>query len=265
MMNVYLDLLRHVLEKGVEKSDRTGTGTRAVFGYQMRFDLNQGFPIVTTKSIHLKSVIHELLWFLKGDSNIRYLRENGVRIWNEWADENGDLGPVYGVQWRAWRGADDRVIDQISAVIQQIKEKPFSRRHIVSAWNAAEIEKMALPPCHMMFQFFVAEGKLSCQLYQRSADVFLGVPFNISSYSLLTMMVAQVTGLGLGEFVHTFGDVHLYSNHIEQAQTQLAREPYPLPQMKLNPNIKDIFDFTYNDFELLEYQHHKRITAEIAV
>jgi thymidylate synthase len=264
-MKSYLDLLRHILENGTVKEDRTGTGTQAVFGYQMRFNLNEGFPIITTKSIHLKSIIHELLWFLKGDSNVRYLQENGVRIWNEWADESGELGPVYGVQWRSWRGADNKVVDQISNVIEQIKTKPYSRRHIVSAWNAAEIENMALPPCHMMFQFYVADDRLSCQLYQRSADVFLGVPFNISSYSLLTMMVAQVTGLKLGDFVHTFGDVHMYSNHVEQVKTQLTREPYPLPHMKLNPEISNIFDFTFEDFELVGYQHHPRITAEIAV
>ena len=264
-MKTYLDLLQTVLDQGTPKDDRTGTGTRSLFGYQMRFDLNQGFPIVTTKSIHLKSVIHELLWFLKGDSNVRYLQENGVRIWNEWADENGELGPVYGVQWRSWRGADGKVVDQISNVVEQIKTNPDSRRHIVNAWNAAEIENMALPPCHMMFQFYVAEGKLSCQLYQRSADVFLGVPFNISSYALLTMMIAQVTGLGLGDFVHTFGDVHLYNNHIEQAQTQLTRTPYTLPKMKINPEITNLFDFKFEDFELTEYQHHPKITAEIAV
>lgn len=264
-MKQYLDLLRHVLENGDSKSDRTGTGTRAVFGYQMRFDLGQGFPIVTTKKIHLKSVIHELLWFLRGDSNVRYLQENGVRIWNEWADEEGELGPVYGVQWRSWRGADGQVVDQISRVIAQIREEPYSRRHIVSAWNPAEIEQMALPPCHMMFQFHVAEGRLSCQLYQRSADVFLGVPFNISSYALLTLMVAQVTGLQPGDFVHTFGDAHLYKNHLEQARLQLSREPYPLPAMNLNPDVDDMFGFRYDDFELTNYQFHPHIKAEIAV
>lgn len=264
-MKQYLDLLRHVLENGDSKSDRTGTGTRAVFGYQMRFDLGQGFPIVTTKKIHLKSVIHELLWFLRGDSNVRYLQENGVRIWNEWADEEGELGPVYGVQWRSWRGADGQVVDQISRVIAQIREEPYSRRHIVSAWNPAEIEQMALPPCHMMFQFHVAEGRLSCQLYQRSADVFLGVPFNISSYALLTLMVAQVTGLQPGDFVHTFGDAHLYKNHLEQARLQLSREPYPLPAMNLNPDVDDMFGFRYDDFELTNYQYHPHIKAEIAV
>ncbi len=264
-MKQYLDLLNHILQTGTPKDDRTGTGTLAVFGYQMRFDLSQGFPIITTKKIHLKSVIHELLWFLAGDSNVRYLQEHGVRIWNEWADENGELGPVYGVQWRSWRGADGQVVDQISRVIEQIKTKPYSRRHIVSAWNPAEVDRMALPPCHLLFQFFVADGKLSCQLYQRSADTFLGVPFNISSYALLTLMVAQVTGLEPGEFVHTFGDAHLYSNHLEQARLQLTREPYQRPEMKLNPDVKDIFDFRYEDFELAGYQAHPHIKAEIAV
>jgi len=264
-MKQYLDLLNHILETGTPKDDRTGTGTLAVFGYQMRFDLSQGFPIITTKKIHLKSVIHELLWFLAGDSNVRYLQENGVRIWNEWADEDGELGPVYGVQWRSWRGADGQIVDQISRVIEQIKTRPYSRRHIVSAWNPAEVDQMALPPCHLLFQFHVAEGKLSCQLYQRSADTFLGVPFNISSYALLTMMVAQVTGLEPGEFVHTFGDAHLYSNHLEQARLQLTREPYPPPEMKLNPDVKDIFDFRYADFELVGYEAHPHIKAEIAV
>jgi thymidylate synthase len=264
-MKQYLELLEHILEHGVAKPDRTGTGTRAVFGYQMRFDLSENFPILTTKKIHLKSIIHELLWFLKGESNIRYLQENGVRIWNEWADENGELGPVYGVQWRSWRGADGAVVDQISNVIKRIKSKPYSRRHIVSAWNVAEIEKMALPPCHMMFQFFVADGRLSCQLYQRSADTFLGVPFNISSYALLTLMIAQATGFEPGEFVHTFGDVHLYNNHVEQARLQLTREPYPLPRMLVNPVVKDIFDFRYEDFELIDYVHHPHIKAPISV
>ena len=264
-MKQYLDLLNHILQTGTPKDDRTGTGTLAVFGYQMRFDLSQGFPIITTKKIHLKSVIHELLWFLAGDSNVRYLQEHGVRIWNEWADENGELGPVYGVQWRSWRGADGQVVDQISRVIEQIKTRPYSRRLIVSAWNPAEVDQMALPPCHLLFQFYVADGKLSCQLYQRSADTFLGVPFNISSYALLTLMVAQVTGLAPGEFVHTFGDAHLYSNHLEQARLQLTREPYPLPEMKLNPDVKDIFDFRYEDFELTGYQAHPHIKAEIAV
>lgn len=264
-MKQYLDLLEHVLEHGVAKPDRTGTGTRAVFGYQMRFNLSENFPILTTKKIHLKSIIHELLWFLKGDSNIRYLQENGVRIWNEWADENGELGPVYGVQWRSWRSADGEVVDQISEVIEHIKTKPYSRRHIVSAWNVTEIKKMALPPCHMMFQFFVADGKLSCQLYQRSADTFLGVPFNISSYALLTLMIAQVTGLEPGEFVHTFGDVHLYNNHIDQARIQLTREPYPLPTIRINPAVTNIFDFRYEDFELVDYVFHPHIKAPISV
>ena len=264
-MRQYLALLGHVLEHGATKSDRTGTGTIAVFGYQMRFDLSESFPLLTTKKLHLRSIIHELLWFLKGDSNVRYLQENGVRIWNEWADEQGELGPVYGVQWRAWRGADGRVHDQISDVIEQIKVNPHSRRHIVSAWNVAEVDRMALPPCHLMFQFYVAGGRLSCQLYQRSADIFLGVPFNIASYALLTMMVAQVTGLKPGEFVHTLGDAHLYSNHLEQARLQTTRQPYPLPQMKLNPEVTSIFDFQYQDFELTGYQAHPHIKAEISV
>jgi thymidylate synthase len=264
-MKQYLNLLAHVLETGAPKPDRTGTGTRSVFGYQMRFDLAVGFPIITTKKIHLKSVIHELLWFLQGEANVRYLQEKGVRIWNEWADENGDLGPVYGVQWRSWRGGDGQVIDQISQVIEQIETNPYSRRHIVNAWNVAEIEQMALPPCHMMFQFYVAEGKLSCQLYQRSADIFLGVPFNISSYALLTLMIAQVTGLKPGDFVHTFGDAHLYNNHLDQAQLQLTREPYPLPEMLINPDIKDIFAFKYKDFDLRNYTAHPHIKAEISV
>jgi thymidylate synthase len=264
-MKQYLDLLSHILENGTQKPDRTGTGTRAVFGYQMRFDLTEGFPIVTTKKLHLKSVIHELLWFLSGDSNVRYLQENGVRIWNEWADEEGELGPVYGVQWRSWQGADGRVVDQISEVVESIQTNPSSRRHIVSAWNAAEIEKMALPPCHMMFQFYVAGGELSCQLYQRSADVFLGVPFNISSYALLTIMIAQVTGLRAKDFVHTFGDVHLYNNHVEQAKLQLTRQPYPLPEMKLNPAVKDISAFKFEDFELVGYQAHPHIKGAISV
>ena len=264
-MRQYLDLLEHVLDHGATKSDRTGTGTRSVFGYQMRFDLSEKFPLLTTKKLHLKSIIHELLWFLKGDSNIGYLQENGVRIWNEWADEQGELGPVYGVQWRAWRGADGRVYDQISNVIKQIKTNPYSRRHIVSAWNVAEIDRMALPPCHLMFQFYVAEGKLSCQLYQRSADIFLGVPFNIASYALLTMMVAQVTGLKPGDFVHTLGDAHLYNNHLEQAQLQITRQPYPLPEMKINPDVESIFDFRYEDFELVGYTAHPHIKAAISV
>jgi len=264
-MRQYLDLLDHVLEYGTTKSDRTGTGTIAVFGYQMRFDLSESFPLLTTKKLHLRSIIHELLWFLKGDSNVRYLQENGVRIWNEWADEQGELGPVYGVQWRAWRGADGRVHDQISEVIEQIKVNPHSRRHIVSAWNVAEVDQMALPPCHLMFQFYVAGGRLSCQLYQRSADIFLGVPFNIASYALLTLMVAQVTGLKPGEFVHTLGDAHLYNNHLEQARLQLTRQPYPLPVMTLNPAVTSIFEFQYEDFELTGYQAHPHIKAEISV
>ena len=264
-MKQYLDLLRHVKDNGVRKSDRTGTGTISVFGYQMRFDLNEGFPTVTTKKLHMKSIIHELLWFLMGDSNIGYLKEHGVTIWDEWADENGDLGPVYGVQWRSWPTADGDHVDQISRVIEQIKTDPSSRRLIVSAWNAGEIHKMALAPCHAFFQFYVAEDRLSCQLYQRSADIFLGVPFNIASYSLLTMMIAQVTGLKLGDFVHTLGDAHLYLNHIEQAETQLQRKPYPLPVMKLNPDVKSIFDFRYEDFELVGYESHPGIKAPIAV
>jgi thymidylate synthase len=264
-MRQYLDLLEHVLEHGTTKADRTGTGTCAVFGYQMRFDLSQGFPLLTTKKLHLRSIIHELLWFLKGDSNIRYLQENGVRIWNEWADEDGDLGPVYGVQWRAWQGADGRVYDQISQVVEQIKDKPYSRRHIVSAWNVAEVDKMALPPCHLMFQFYVADDRLSCQLYQRSADIFLGVPFNIASYALLTMMVAQVTGLKPGDFVHTLGDAHLYLNHLEQARLQTSRQPFPLPQMEINPEVRNIFDFQYQDFQLVGYTAHPHIKAEISV
>lgn len=264
-MKQYLDLLTHVLETGTPKEDRTGTGTRAVFGYQMRFDLNAGFPIITTKKIHLKSVIHELLWFLQGDSNVRYLQKNGVRIWNEWADEGGELGPVYGVQWRSWRGADGQVVDQISEVVELIKTTPHSRRLIVNAWNVTEIQKMALPPCHLLFQFYVADGKLSCQLYQRSCDIFLGVPFNISSYSLLTMMIAQVTGLEVGEFIHTLGDAHIYNNHIDQVRLQLTRKPYPLPEMKINPAVDDIFSFTYEDFELTAYQAHPHIKAVISV
>lgn len=264
-MKVYLDLLRHVLENGAEKGDRTGTGTRSVFGYQMRFNLEEGFPLVTTKKVHLKSIIHELLWFLKGESNIAYLKKNNVKIWDAWADENGELGPVYGVQWRSWKGADGQTIDQISKVVEDIKNKPDSRRHIVSAWNVAEVENMALPPCHTMFQFYVAEGRLSCQLYQRSADLFLGVPFNIASYALLTMMIAQVTGLKPGDFVHTFGDAHIYSNHIEQVKLQLSREPRSLPEMKINPEVKSIFDFRYEDFTLLNYDPHPTIKAPIAV
>ena len=253
-MKQYLDLMRHVYENGTVKEDRTGTGTKSVFGYQARYDLSEGFPLVTTKKCHLRSIIHELLWFLKGETNIQYLKENGVRIWDEWADEDGNLGPVYGSQWRSWPTPDGRHIDQISQVIDQIKNTPDSRRLIVSAWNVAEIENMALPPCHMFFQFYVADGKLSCQLYQRSADIFLGVPFNIASYALLTMMVAQVCGLKPGDFVHTFGDAHLYSNHMEQTELQLSREPLPLPTMKINPEVDSIFDFVFEDFELLNYE-----------
>ena len=264
-MKQYLDLMRHVMAHGTKKEDRTGTGTVSVFGYQMRFDLNEGFPVVTTKKLHLKSIIHELLWFLKGDTNIRYLKEHGVSIWDEWADADGNLGPVYGYQWRNWPTPDGRHIDQIAQVIQQVKTNPDSRRIIVSAWNVADVDTMALPPCHAFFQFYVADGKLSCQLYQRSADIFLGVPFNIASYALLTMMMAQVTGLKLGDFVHTLGDAHLYLNHLEQAQLQLAREPHPLPHMRINPAVTDLFDFTYDDFELVGYEHHPHIKAPVAV
>ena len=264
-MRQYLDLLRNVMQRGTRKDDRTGTGTLSIFGHQMRFDLAQGFPLVTTKKLHLKSIVHELLWFLKGDTNIRYLKENGVSIWDEWADANGELGPVYGYQWRSWPTPDGQHIDQISQVIQQLKHSPDSRRIIVSAWNVAEIDNMALPPCHAFFQFYVAEGKLSCQLYQRSADIFLGVPFNIASYALLTLMMAQVTGLQPGDFVHTLGDAHLYLNHLEQADLQLSREPYALPQMRLNPNVTNLFDFKYEDFELVNYQHHPHIKAPVAV
>jgi thymidylate synthase len=264
-MQAYHELLSHIMEKGVDKPDRTGTGIRSVFGYQMRFDLNEGFPLVTTKKVHLRSIIHELLWFLKGDTNIKYLKENGVRIWDEWADENGDLGPVYGYQWRSWPTPDGGHIDQITRLIEGIKKNPFSRRHIVSAWNPAYVEEMALPPCHTLFQFYVAEGKLSCQLYQRSADTFLGVPFNIASYALLTMMVAQVCDLGLGEFIHTFGDAHIYSNHFDQVNEQLSREPRQKPQMKINPDVKDIFGFKFEDFELKNYDPHPHIKAPVAV
>ncbi len=264
-MQAYLDLVKHILENGTDKSDRTGTGTRSVFGYQMRFDLNEGFPMVTTKKLHLKSIIHELLWFLKGETNIQYLKENGVSIWNEWADENGELGPVYGKQWRSWTGADGKTHDQIIDLIEQLKKNPDSRRLIVSAWNVAELPKMALMPCHTLFQFYVADGKLSCQLYQRSADVFLGVPFNIASYALLTMMVAQVCDLQLGDFVHTFGDVHLYNNHFDQAREQLSRTPFPLPKMKINPEVKNIFGFKFDDFILEDYQSHPAIKAPVAV
>lgn len=264
-MQQYHALLQHILDTGVDKSDRTGTGTRSVFGYQMRFDLNEGFPLVTTKKVHLRSIIHELLWFLKGETNIAYLKENGVSIWDEWADENGELGPVYGKQWRSWEGANGVVVDQVKDLIAQIKKNPDSRRLIISAWNVADLPKMALMPCHTMFQFYVANGKLSCQLYQRSADVFLGVPFNIASYALLTMMVAQVCDLEYGDFVHTFGDVHIYSNHMEQVQLQLSRTQYPLPTMKLNPAIKDIFEFKFEDFTLENYQSHPAIKAPVAV
>jgi thymidylate synthase len=264
-MQQYLELMRHVRENGTFKEDRTGTGTLSVFGYQMRFDLSQGFPMVTTKKLHLRSIIHELLWFLKGETNIGYLHENGVSIWDEWADEKGDLGPVYGYQWRSWPAADGRHIDQISQVIDQIRNNPDSRRIIVSAWNVGDLDRMALAPCHAFFQFYVNDGKLSCQLYQRSADIFLGVPFNIASYALLTMMMAQVCNLEPGDFVHTFGDAHLYSNHLEQADEQLSREPYPLPTMRLNPEVKDLFAFTFDDFEILDYQHHPHIKAPVAV
>ena len=264
-MRQYLNLMQHVLEHGTKKEDRTGTGTLSVFGYQMRFNLSEGFPLLTTKKLHIKSIIYELLWFLRGDTSIKYLQEHGVNIWNEWADESGNLGPVYGAQWRSWTTADGRSIDQISLVIEQIKSNPDSRRLIVSAWNVGEIPKMALPPCHLLFQFYVANGKLSCQLYQRSADIFLGVPFNIASYALLTMMIAQVCGLQAGEFVHTLGDTHLYSNHIEQARLQLTREPLALPHMRINPSIKSIFDFEYSDFELVNYNAHPHIKAEVAV
>jgi len=264
-MKQYLDLMRHVRDTGLRRTDRTGTGTISLFGYQMRFDLSEGFPVVTTKKLHLRSIIHELLWFLKGDTNIRYLKENGVRIWDEWADENGDLGPVYGSQWRSWPAAGGQKIDQISNVIEMIRNTPDSRRLIVSAWNPAEVDNMALPPCHSLFQFYVSGGKLSCQLYQRSADILLGVPFNIASYALLTMMVAQVCDLEAGDFIHTFGDAHLYLNHLEQVDLQLSREPYPLPTMTLNPNIQSVFDFTFDDITLNDYQSHPAIKAPIAV
>ncbi|MEN2434999.1 thymidylate synthase [Weeksellaceae bacterium A-14] len=273
-MQNYLDLLQHILDHGTDKSDRTGTGTRSIFGYQLRYDLSKGFPLVTTKKVHLKSIIYELLWFLKGDTNVTYLNDHGVSIWDEWADENGDLGPVYGAQWRSWRGADNKVIDQITEVIEQIKNNPDSRRLMVSAWNVAEIPEMALAPCHALFQFYVAppdiskgeeKGKLSLQLYQRSADVFLGVPFNIASYALLTMMVAQVCDLELGDYVHTFGDVHIYSNHFDQVRRQLSREPRALPTMKLNPEIKNIFDFDFDDFTLEDYDPHPGIKAPVAI
>ena len=264
-MKQYLDLMRHVRDNGNVRTDRTGTGTVSVFGHQSRYDLADGFPMVTTKKLHLRSIIHELLWFLRGDSNIEYLKENGVSIWDEWADENGELGPVYGVQWRSWPTPDGGSIDQIQQVIDQIKNTPDSRRIIVSAWNVSFVNQMALPPCHALFQFYVADGKLSCQLYQRSADIFLGVPFNIASYALLTMMIAQVCDLEPGEFIHTLGDAHLYSNHLEQVELQLSREPYPLPTLKLNPEIKDLFDFTYEDIEILDYQCHPHIKGAVAV
>ncbi|WP_020534011.1 thymidylate synthase [Flexithrix dorotheae] len=264
-MKQYHDLLRTILENGVEKGDRTGTGTKSIFGYQMRFDLAEGFPVLTTKKLHLRSIIHELLWFLMGETNIKYLKENKVRIWDEWADENGELGPVYGSQWRKWKGEDGKIHDQITNLIEQIKTNPNSRRLIVSAWNVPDIPNMALPPCHALFQFYVANGKLSCQLYQRSADVFLGVPFNIASYALLTMMVAQVCELKPGEFIHTFGDAHLYNNHFEQAELQLTRDFRPLPKMEINPDIKDIFSFKYEDFKLVGYDPHPHIKAEVSV
>ena len=264
-MKQYLDLMRHVRQNGVRKDDRTGTGTLSVFGYQMRFDLADGFPVVTTKKLHLRSIIHELLWFLKGETNLRYLHENNVSIWNEWADENGDLGPVYGYQWRSWPAQDGRHIDQISQIIEQLKTSPDSRRIIVSAWNVGDIDKMALPPCHALFQFYVAEGRLSCQLYQRSADIFLGVPFNIASYALLTCMLARVSGLEPGDFIHTFGDAHLYLNHLEQADLQLSREPRPLPVMNINPDVDDLFAYRFEDFELSGYDPHPQIKAPVAV
>ncbi len=264
-MKQYLDLLQHVLDHGRPREDRTGTGTKSVFGYQMRFDLEEGFPVVTTKKLHLKSIIHELLWFLTGDTNVKYLQDNGVRIWNEWADENGDLGPIYGHQWRSWPTSDGNSIDQITQLINDIKTNPTSRRLIVSAWNVGDLDKMNLPPCHLLFQFYINDGRLSCQLYQRSADIFLGVPFNIASYALLTMMVAQVTGLEPGDFVHTFGDAHIYNNHFDQVNLQLSRAPFPLPQMKINPEVKSIFGFKYDDFELINYQCHPHIKGEVAV
>ncbi len=264
-MRQYLDLLQEILDNGHFKADRTGTGTYSIFGYQMRFNLQDGFPLLTTKKLHLRSIIHELLWFLRGDTNIKYLRDNGVSIWDEWADENGDLGPVYGKQWRSWEAPDHSTIDQISNLISQIKSNPNSRRLIVSAWNVADVDNMALPPCHALFQFYVNDGELSCQLYQRSADVFLGVPFNIASYALLTMMVAQVCGLKAKDFIHTFGDAHIYSNHVEQAKLQLTREPRALPQMLINPDVKDIFDFKFEDFKLENYNPHPHIKADVAV
>ena len=264
-MDAYLDLMRHILDHGVDKGDRTGTGTKSVFGYQMRFDLSEGFPMVTTKKLHLPSIVHELLWFLKGDTNVKYLQDNGVRIWNEWADEKGDLGPVYGKQWRRWEANDGRIIDQVKGAIDQIKNNPNSRRIIVSAWNVGELDDMALMPCHAFFQFHVADGKLNCQLYQRSADVFLGVPFNIASYALLTHMMAQVCDLKAGTFVHTLGDAHLYNNHLDQARLQISRTPLPLPKLELNPNVKDIDEFTYDDITVVGYEHHPHIKAPISV
>jgi len=261
----YLDLLKHVISNGTKKGDRTGTGTISVFGYQMRFNLQDGFPLLTTKKLHTKSIIHELLWFIAGDTNLKYLTDNGVRIWNEWADKDGNLGPIYGYQWRSWPAADGRKIDQLSEVINSIKKSPDSRRHIISAWNVGDIEKMALPPCHVMFQFYVAGGKLSCQLYQRSCDIFIGVPFNIASYALLTLMVAQITGLKPGDFVHTLGDAHIYLNHIDQVKLQLTREPYPLPKMKINPEVNDILKFRFEDFQLTDYVAHPHIKGEISV
>jgi len=264
-MRAYLDFLQYILDNGVKKQDRTGTGTQSIFGYQMRFDLAAGFPLVTTKRLHVKSIVHELLWFLQGDTNVRYLQQRGVSIWDEWADENGDLGPVYGRQWRSWTAADGHTVDQIRDVLQVLRADPDSRRLIVSAWNVGDLPRMALPPCHVLFQFYVSDGRLSCQLYQRSADVFLGVPFNIASYALLTLMVAQVTGLRPGEFIHTFGDAHLYSNHLDQTRTQLERRPRPLPTMNLNPEVRSLFDFRYEDFRLENYDPHPRISAPVAV
>lgn len=264
-MRQYIDLLRHVLDQGRPREDRTGTGTKSVFGYQMRFNLEEGFPVVTTKKLHLKSIIHELLWFLTGDTNVKYLQDNGVRIWNEWADENGNLGHIYGYQWRSWPTPEGNSIDQITQLINNIKTNPTSRRLIVSAWNVGDLDKMNLPPCHLLFQFYVNEGRLSCQLYQRSADIFLGVPFNIASYALLTMMVAQVTGLKPGDFVHTFGDAHIYNNHFDQVKLQISRTPFPLPQMKINPDVKSIFGFKYDDFELVNYQCHPHIKGEVSI
>ncbi len=264
-MRQYLDLMRYVKENGVQRGDRTGVGTVSVFGYQMRFDLAEGFPAITTKKLHFRSIIYELLWFLRGETNIAYLKDHGVTIWDEWADEAGDLGPIYGYQWRSWPSPDGQAIDQIGELVERLQSDPYSRRHVVSAWNVADLDKMALSPCHCLFQFYVADGRLSCQLYQRSADIFLGVPFNIASYALLTMMIAQVTGYQPGEFVHTFGDAHLYLNHLEQAELQLSREPYRLPQMKVNPAVGSIFDFQYEDFELIDYRSHPRIAAPIAI